>query len=75
MYPGCNVENAAYPSGICAERTALVSAIAAEGPNVRFDDCIVVADSESPTTPCGPCRQMMVEFGLDIIVTNVNKKG
>ena len=56
VYYGCNVENAAYPSGICAERGALCSAIASEGKNVKFDHCIVVTDAEQPAAPCGPCR-------------------
>ena len=56
VYYGCNVENAAYPSGICAERGALCSAIASEGKNIKFDHCVVVTDAEHPAAPCGPCR-------------------
>ena len=75
VYLGCNVENAAYPTGICAERGALCSALAAEGPKIKFDEIVVVTGAEEPTQPCGPCRQMMVEFGTQAVVTSVNRKG
>ena len=55
-YIGCNVENAAYPSGICAERGAIMAAVAAEGPNVTFSDCVVVTTADDVTAPCGGCR-------------------
>ena len=74
-YSGCNVENAAFPSGLCAERGAICQAVAAEGPSVKFDRCVVVAESDSITYPCGACRQMLVEFGNKMIVTCVNHKG
>ena len=75
VYGGCNVENAAYPSGLCAERGAICQAVAAEGPDVKFDHCVVVAESDSITTPCGACRQMLVEFGPELQVTCVSHKG
>ncbi len=75
MYYGCNVENAAYPSGICAERGALCSAIASEGKSIKFDHCVVVTDVEQPAAPCGLCRQMIAEFGTDIMFTCLNKTG
>ena len=56
FYLGCNVENAAFPSGICAERGALCNAIAAEGPLVTFSDCVVVTTADDVTPPCGACR-------------------
>ena len=56
IYFGCNVENAAYPSSICAERGALMQAIAAEGPSLILDEVVVVTGAEEPTAPCGPCR-------------------
>jgi len=71
MYDGVNVENAAYPVGICAERTALVKAVS-EGE--RVFEAIVVATNNGGS-PCGMCRQMLSEFGLDLIVIMVNKDG
>lgn len=57
-FTGCNVENAAYPSTLCAERTALVKAIS-EGAR-EFDAIAVVASGGGG--PCGACRQMLYEF-------------
>lgn len=63
IYGGCNVENASYPAGICAERTALSKAIS-EGKR-HFKAVAVVADEEKGkvTAPCGICRQSLAEFG------------
>ena len=60
---GCNIENASYPVGICAERTAIVKAVS-EGKR-KFKVLAVVADKENNTftTPCGLCRQTIAEFG------------
>jgi cytidine deaminase len=71
IYTGVNVENAAYPSGICAERSAIFSGVTAG--ETKFD-AIVVA-TENGGFPCGACRQVMAEFGLDLIVIMVNHKG
>ncbi|XP_018322545.1 uncharacterized protein LOC108735197 [Agrilus planipennis] len=61
LYRGCNVENAAYPAGICAERTAFVKAIS-EGKS-KFKSLAVIANQEKfITPPCGICRQFMSEF-------------
>ena len=62
---GCNVENAAYPSGLCAERVALFSAMA-QYPGVPMEALALTACSDSmrilePVAPCGACRQVMVE--------------
>ena len=59
VFTGCNVENAAYPLSICAERTALAKAVS-EGE--RAFDAIAVVTS-SGATPCGACRQVLREFG------------
>lgn len=64
VYGGCNVENAAYPATICAERTALVKAVS-EG--VRSFRAIAVV-TRSGGSPCGLCRQMLYEFGPDMRV-------
>lgn len=67
IFTGCNVENASYPVGTCAERTAIVKAVS-EGKR-KFKALAVVADKEENAfvTPCGFCRQAIVEFG-DILI-------
>lgn len=61
---GCNVENACYCQGWCAERTAIVAAVS-KGYR-RFKAIAVTSDMiDKPITPCGACRQFMVEFGTD----------
>jgi cytidine deaminase len=68
-YVGCNVENASYPVSGCAERGAISAAVAAEGRGFRLQAIAVVALNERgeslPVTPCGACRQMLVEFGAE----------
>ena len=64
VYTGVNVENAAYPAGICAERTAVFKAVT-EGER-EFEVISVVTDNGG--SPCGSCRQVLSEFGLDTIV-------
>ena len=49
IYTGCNVENAAFPTGLCAERGALCAAVAKEGPGIKFDEIVVVTGAEEPT--------------------------
>ena len=68
VYTGCNVENAAYGSCICAERTALVKAVS-EGCQ-SFRRLAVVGNGEDYCWPCGSCRQMLYEFApeLEILV-------
>ncbi|MCS6836808.1 MAG: cytidine deaminase [Anaerolineae bacterium] len=63
-YSGCNVENAAYPACICAERTALVKAIS-EGQRHFVAIAVATRDGGSP---CGLCRQMLFEFAPDLRV-------
>ena len=60
---GCNVENASYPAGICAERTALVAAVA--GGRRRFLAIAVAGPPGVAITPCGICRQVLSEFSPD----------
>ena len=64
VYDGVNIENAAYPTGICAERVAVFKAIS-EGER-QFDAIAVVTTNAG--TPCGACRQVLAEFGLDTVV-------
>ena len=61
---GCNIENATYGLTLCAERVALVKALS-EGHTV-FTRIAVVADTEAPTPPCGPCRQLLWEYCGDV---------
>ena len=69
---GCNVENATYGLTLCAERVALVKALS-DGHSI-FTRIAVVADTEEPTPPCGPCRQLLWEYcgDIDIILGNLN---
>lgn len=69
---GCNIENATYGLTLCAERVALVKALS-DGHSV-FTRIAVVADTEAPTPPCGPCRQLLWEYcgDIDIILGNLN---
>jgi cytidine deaminase len=64
LYTGVNVENAAYPQTMCAERVAIFKAVS-EGEK-EFEVISVVTDNGG--SPCGGCRQVMAEFGLDTIV-------
>ena len=69
---GCNVENASYGATNCAERTAIFAAVA-EGQR-KFHAIAIVGDLETPITPCGICRQVLSEFGHDIVVIGSNLK-
>jgi cytidine deaminase len=70
---GCNIENATYGLTLCAERVALVKALS-EGVNI-FTRLVVVADTQAPTPPCGPCRQLLWEYCGDIEVVLANLEG
>ncbi len=70
-YTGVNIENAAYPQTMCAERVAIFKAVS-EGEK-EFEAISVVTDNGG--SPCGGCRQVMAEFGLDTIVLLADKNG
>lgn len=71
IFTGCNVENAAYPTGMCAERVAVFKAVS-EGE--REFEVIAVATSNGGS-PCGSCRQVLAEFGLDTLVLIADGRG
>ena len=71
IYTGVNVENAAYPQTMCAERVAIFKAVS-EGEK-DFEVITVVTDNGG--SPCGGCRQVMAEFGLDTIVLMADGNG
>ena len=73
VYTGCNVENASYGSTICAERTAVVTAVAAG--RKRFKRIAVASDAREPVAPCGLCRQFLAEFGTALTVVSVGTGG
>jgi len=71
IYDGVNVENAAYPTGTCAERVAVFKAVSA---GEREFSAIAVATANGGF-PCGPCRQVLAEFGLETRVLIANTEG
>ncbi len=73
VYSAANVENASSGASICAERTAIATAIS-DG-EMKFEALAVVADTKEPVAPCGVCRQTLIEFGEDIKVIMANIKG
>jgi cytidine deaminase len=70
---GCNIENATYGLTLCAERVAMFKALS-DGRR-RFTRVVVVADTSTPTPPCGACRQILWEFGGDLEVILANLAG
>lgn len=70
---GCNCESASYGLTMCAERTAIFKAISEGIP--RAVQIAIVADTKSPTPPCGACRQWLWEFGGDMEVILANLEG
>lgn len=72
---GCNVENASFPAGLCAERAAVASAVA-RGVR-RFTHIVIATEADAPTPPCGMCCQVLVEFcsSGDLEVLSVTRDG
>jgi cytidine deaminase len=71
VYTGVNVENAAYPATVCAERVAVFKAVS-EG---ERDFRAIAVVTENGGYPCGSCRQVLSEFGQDIVVIIADKDG
>jgi cytidine deaminase len=70
IFPGCNIENAAYPACVCAERVALLSAYAAGEREILA--LAVAADTAGPASPCGTCRQVIFELAPRCTVVLAN---
>lgn len=74
IFNGCNVENASYGGTICAERGAILSAVAQKGA-IKIVEIVVVSSGSPPWPPCGLCRQVISEFcGPDVPLHAVNEK-
>lgn len=73
IFGGCNVENISLGLTMCAERAALGTAIAAGCRT--FDAIAIIADTDSPISPCGACRQVLAEFSESLLVITVNLNG
>ncbi len=70
---GCNVENSSYPAGNCAERVAVGSAVTR---GLRhFSHVVVASEADTPTPPCGICRQVLSEFASECQVISVTRGG
>ncbi|MPY94803.1 MAG: cytidine deaminase [Acidimicrobiia bacterium] len=73
VFAGCNIENAAYPATICAERAAVATALAAGARDLVA--LAVIAAAPEPVPPCGLCRQVLAELGPQIVVVLANTAG
>ncbi len=74
VFTGCNVENASYPEGTCAEAGAIAAMVIAGGRSIAA--IVTVTDGERPGTPCGGCRQRIREFAdSDTLITATTSAG
>lgn len=74
IFSGANVENAAYPTGICAETSAIAAAVSAGEREIK--SICIVSNRRNPSSPCGQCRQFISEFAnADTEVEIVGSKG
>jgi cytidine deaminase len=75
IFVGCNVENSSYGMTNCAERTAIFSAIAKDGPGLEIHAVAVANDHGVPCSPCGACRQVIYEFGQNALILYQGENG
>jgi len=73
IFAGCNVENLSFGLTVCAERTALYSAVSAG--KRQFSGLVLVTDTPEPVTPCGACRQALYEFSPNLWIVTANLLG
>jgi cytidine deaminase len=75
LFSGCNVENASYGLTICAERAAIFNAVHQTQGKLVLRALAVVNRNQVPCSPCGACRQVIAEFGQDVVVIFQGKNG
>ena len=73
VFTGCNVENAAYPAGICAERNAIFHAVS--NGHTRFRRIVIAGKSHDFCVPCGMCRQVLREFSTELEIICMSGAG
>lgn len=73
VFRGCNVENASYPVGMCAEQAAIGAAVTAGARSFRR--LALSVSGGSPASPCGRCRQALAEFGSDLVIVSEGADG
>ncbi len=74
IFAGCNIENASYGASNCAERVAIQNASSQRG-QIVIEDVVVITDAPVPWPPCGLCRQVIAEFGLNARIHLANLSG
>lgn len=74
IFTGCNIENASLGLSICAERVAIYKAVSSGYKS--FKALAIIGDTDDPCTPCGACRQVILEFSpdMEVIMTNLHQK-
>jgi cytidine deaminase len=75
VFSGCNVENASYGLTNCAERSAIFTAVQQTEGKLALRAVAVVNGNQAPCSPCGACRQVIAEFGDDVVVIFTGKNG